>query len=185
MSARHTSDNFRQDYRPLVLLVWALLVSLLHVVGLFPYKTHDRFQPSEEKQHFAWLQSNAGFEDGLYHFSDAVELEQFYRQNNVYSSLVTNKSEFDVRAITSSKYELKEKSKLSPTIAPFFFLPVSVNEASVEVLGTLPGIGKNLAERIVVRRQSSGRFQRIDDLLDVEGIGVKKLNKLRPLISLE
>lgn len=169
----------------MVLLIWALLVSLLHAVGLFPHKPHDRLQSSEQKQHYAWIHSTAEFDDGLYHFSDSVDLEQFHRQNNVYSSLGINKSGFDVWTISASEHELKEKPRLSPTIAPFFFLPVSVNEASVEVLGTLPGVGKKLAARIIEHRQISGSFQRLDDLLVVRGIGEKKLNRLRPLISLE
>jgi competence protein ComEA len=61
-------------------------------------------------------------------------------------------------------------------------LALNVNAATAEDLEALPGIGPVLAQRILEFRQSRGPFQKIDDLLSVQGIGKKKLAQLTPLI---
>ena len=59
---------------------------------------------------------------------------------------------------------------------------IDVNSASVEKLQEVPGIGPATAERIVAWRQEHGPFQRLDELLNVRGIGLKSLEKLRPYL---
>ncbi len=60
---------------------------------------------------------------------------------------------------------------------------VNINTASAELLATLPGIGPVTARRIVEFRQTVGRFGSVDDLNMVKGIGPKKLERLRPLVT--
>jgi competence protein ComEA len=60
--------------------------------------------------------------------------------------------------------------------------PLSINTASVEQLQELPGVGPVLAERIVEHRESNGRFDTVEDLLDVPGIGEAKLAALSDLV---
>jgi competence protein ComEA len=62
--------------------------------------------------------------------------------------------------------------------------PVNINTASAEQLEALPGIGPVLARRIVEFRARHGPFQRLDDLLEVQGIGPRLLERLRPLVTL-
>lgn len=51
---------------------------------------------------------------------------------------------------------------------------------------TLPGINRRIAETIVEHRSAiGGRFQRIDDLALVSGIGADKLEQMRPEISIK
>lgn len=59
---------------------------------------------------------------------------------------------------------------------------LDLNRASADELQRLPGIGAVLAQRIVERRTRAGRFQRLEDLTDVKGIGAKRLERLRPLL---
>lgn len=61
---------------------------------------------------------------------------------------------------------------------------VNLNTASVEQLDTLPGIGPATAKAIVAHRTRKGPFARLDDLLAIDGIGPKKLDALRDLVSL-
>ena len=59
---------------------------------------------------------------------------------------------------------------------------LDINRATVEELQALPGIGVVLARRVVERRTARGSFNTVEDLLEVKGIGEKRLNSLRPLI---
>lgn len=56
---------------------------------------------------------------------------------------------------------------------------IDVNTATVEELRTLPRIGPILAEAIVAEREERGRFERVEDLTSVPGIGERLLNDLR------
>lgn len=61
-------------------------------------------------------------------------------------------------------------------------IPVDVNTASVDMLDDLPGIGPVLARRIVAHRERHGPFHRLEDLLQIDGIGPRLLDRIRPLI---
>jgi competence protein ComEA len=61
---------------------------------------------------------------------------------------------------------------------------VDVNRASQEELTSLKGIGPVLAKNIVEHRQKNGPFRSVEDLLQVKGIGAKKLEGLRDSVSL-
>jgi len=58
-------------------------------------------------------------------------------------------------------------------------LLVDLNRAEVEDLVRLPGIGPELAARIVEFRDRSGGFRHVDDLLAVPGIGPGIVEKIR------
>lgn len=62
--------------------------------------------------------------------------------------------------------------------------PVSINEASVDALDALPGVGPATAAAIVAHREANGPFASVDALADVRGIGPAKLEAIRPLVSL-
>lgn len=59
---------------------------------------------------------------------------------------------------------------------------IDLNNADQAALETLPRIGPALAQRIVQWREDNGRFQSVDDLLAVSGIGEKLLSGLRDLV---
>jgi competence protein ComEA len=56
---------------------------------------------------------------------------------------------------------------------------IDLNAADQAALETLPRIGPALAERIIAWREENGRFQSVDDLLAVPGIGEKLLEGIR------
>ena len=57
-----------------------------------------------------------------------------------------------------------------------------LNSATAPELEQLPGVGPVLAQKIIEYREQYGPFQRIEDLLQVDGIGPAKLEGLRDLI---
>lgn len=62
--------------------------------------------------------------------------------------------------------------------------PISINQAEKEAFMALPGIGEVLAERIVAYRDENGRFDAPEELLNVEGIGQKRLEEILDLITI-
>jgi len=61
--------------------------------------------------------------------------------------------------------------------------PVNLNAATQAQLEALPGIGPKAAERILEYRQKNGSFKKIEDLMNVKGIGEKSFLKLKPLLT--
>jgi comEA protein len=66
---------------------------------------------------------------------------------------------------------------------PAVEIVVDINKATEADLVTVPGIGKSLAQRIVEFRQKNGPFNAVDDLLKIQGIGEKSLEKMRPYLT--
>jgi competence protein ComEA len=61
--------------------------------------------------------------------------------------------------------------------------PVNLNTATQTQLETLPGVGAATAKRILEYRQKSGSFKKIEELMNVKGIGEKSFLKLKPHIT--
>ncbi len=60
---------------------------------------------------------------------------------------------------------------------------VDLNRATAADFDQLPGVGPVLAKRMVDYRKSVGRFDAVEDLRGVKGIGKKKLDQLKPFVT--
>ena len=61
--------------------------------------------------------------------------------------------------------------------------PVNLNTATAEQLATIPGVGPKMAERIIDYRQKNGGFKKVEDLMNVSGVGEKSFLKMKPLVT--
>lgn len=61
---------------------------------------------------------------------------------------------------------------------------VSLNVATVEQLDALPGVGPVTAQRILEWRNRHGRFTRVEQLREIEGIGERRFAQLREMVTL-
>jgi comEA protein len=75
-----------------------------------------------------------------------------------------------------------QKAKTTNTVVGLV-TPVNLNTATAAQLDALPGVGASTAQRIVEYRQKNGSFKKIEELMNVKGIGEKSFLKLKPLIT--
>jgi competence protein ComEA len=76
-------------------------------------------------------------------------------------------------------------------VAPARVLPapspngeVHLNRAGVQELMTLPGVGRQAAQRIVAHREANGPFSSLDDLAQVEGFHAERIRRIGDRVAL-
>ena len=79
-----------------------------------------------------------------------------------------------------------DRKLLSPTIEPFDGerRKININEADAWMLTAIPGIGDVLAERIILFRDQRGKFEALDELTWVEGIGAGLYETLKKYLEI-
>ncbi|MCY4659653.1 MAG: helix-hairpin-helix domain-containing protein [Acidobacteria bacterium] len=60
---------------------------------------------------------------------------------------------------------------------------VDLNRGTLAELDTLPGVGPRTAQRIVEYREENGGFTRLEELMNVRGIGERTFLRLKPLVT--
>jgi comEA protein len=74
-------------------------------------------------------------------------------------------------------------SSRKPKSATALSAPININSATASQLEGLPGIGARTAQLIVEHRQKNGGFKKIEELMNVKGIGEKSFLKLKPMVT--
>ncbi|NMP31405.1 helix-hairpin-helix domain-containing protein [Thalassotalea sp. M1531] len=74
----------------------------------------------------------------------------------------------------------KEEQKVQSIIT----MPININQASIEQLVLLKGVGKKKARAIINYREANGKFYSADDLSNVKGISDKTVEANRTIIAL-
>ncbi len=88
-------------------------------------------------------------------------------------------SEFEKRSAEIEKYVKKDADGVTDASS----FKVNINTATKEELMKLPGIGEQTAERIIQHRKLYGNFKRIEDIMNVKGIGQKKFEKIKRYLT--
>lgn len=89
------------------------------------------------------------------------------------------------KVFVPTKIELSEPTGISSGTKSLLSNLIPINSAGKEDLMTLPGIGDVKAEAIILYREQNGRFDELEDLMKVSGIGEKTFEKLKDLIRLD
>ena len=82
-------------------------------------------------------------------------------------------SQIDLAQGTTKQNTQKQKSS-----------KININKATQAELETLPGIGPSTASKIIVHREENGKFESIENIKDVSGIGDAKYNSIKDLITI-
>jgi competence protein ComEA len=85
--------------------------------------------------------------------------------------------------LAQSSGQSSQSSQSASPAQPPAAAPLNLNTATVTDLAKLPGIGPAVAARIVEHRQKNGGFKKIEELMNVRGIGEKMFLKLKPLVT--
>jgi comEA protein len=94
-----------------------------------------------------------------------------------------------VYAVASSKVETASDPKLAHVTLASVMMDdksgkvVDVNQADTKTLEKVKGLGPKKAEAIVAYRNEHGKFQTMDDVAKVKGIGKKRLAKIRQRLT--
>lgn len=151
--------GFTQQERRIVQL---LLIALLVGLGVTAHK----------RSHFG-----KSWEESINFDQDSKE----DKSRSKPESIVVNSSRYDDSlAFQSSDYSNTNAKSLSQ-----FAAKININSATEEELELLPGIGPAFAKRIVEFRREYGKFKNIEAIKQVKGIGEKKFQKIRDLISIK
>lgn len=95
---------------------------------------------------------------------EAVDFEKKELESKNKQSSKEKKAEADRNLLSSSSTAVKK---------------ISLNEASMEDLLSVPGIGQKLASRILSYREEKGKFQNLEELMLIKGIKENKFLKLK------
>ena len=110
--------------------------------------------------------------------SDSIDAFKFYELNarEEGAGMWRNSSKVGTR--------VARVSELSKADAVEVVYPININTADQATLELLPGIGETYARRIIEYREQNGGFKSVDELINIKGIGQKRFEQLRPVVTL-
>lgn len=183
-----TPETVWQDQRPLVLLVIGLIICLCQFSQWLaaPGASATRTSAAQAGDRYLWLTGGV-LGKGLSHLPATVSMHRLY----VLAGFTPPPGGLAAETVPDcAMLTLRDRAQplsgpMVNAMRPLFFQAIDVNLADRDLLTTVPGIGPTLAHRIVRRRAERGGFARLEDLLEVRGIGPVRLKRFKPFLQLD
>lgn len=118
---------------------------------------------------------------GIYHFFEPITLEEALE----YAGGVledADQTSFNMSEVISRDRQITVSS-VNVTIETTL-VKVNVNTAGFKELITIPGMTETRAASLIIYREQYGKFNHVDDLINVKNIGIVTLEKIKPYITL-
>jgi len=181
------TGNFQHDRRIFVLVLIGLSVCLPHLCKTLGSAFEGR-DTVKNQPRIIWLETVAAQGNGLYWLDAAIGNWQ-EKITPLGSHLPVGASPQGGDALLPA-YRLQADGQFQPLpspapTAPIFFQPIPINQASLETLMVIPGIGRRLAASIIDYRDRAGRIDDRASLLAIEGIGEKKATIIAGYVRFE
>ncbi len=117
-------------------------------------------------------------EDSLFNFyNNMAEKKLIDEKNKKGNNRVDSKEE--VLDFSSTSFEKKK------SLPPPEEKSINLNEAGLETLIRLPGIGEKTAQKIIDLRTKKSKFENLEELMEVKGIGKVKFNKIKKFLYIK
>jgi len=155
--------------------VTALLVIAATAGGVRLAVQHSRSQPAE----IVLSQREPPKYSGQLHIGGAVANPSVYawqEGDTIQALLLAAGLEADADLSQIKLYVPREGEEVAPQ-------KIDINRAEPWLLQALPGIGEVRAQAIVAYRNEHGPFRKIEDLLQVTGIGAATFERIRDYIT--
>ncbi len=88
-----------------------------------------------------------------------------------------------VNGLTGDPVAAQEKTQKPKAAATAATSPLNLNTATAADLQALPGVGAATAKLIIEHRQKNGGFKKVEELMNIRGIGEKSFLKLKPMVT--
>jgi len=128
---------------------------------------------------------------GIYCFEHEVNLgEVIERAGRLKSNAVSAQRYFSVEVSNGAKITIKSDpfsftmEMMEPETRLLYFIPISINTASLDELMVVSGIGEKTARAIIRHRQQHGYFSRLDELKEVPGIGHYNFKRMKDYLTI-
>lgn len=109
-------------------------------------------------------------EDSLFNYYSKLNPEYNIEDSSLISNLEIKKRVLELS--DSFAYVKKDLSSLVEK-------SININTAGITEFVKLPGIGEKTAEKIIQLRNQKGKFRKLEELMEVRGIGEVKFNKIK------
>lgn len=155
------------NYRRMMFLPVLIIVAEMYIIGYSGLdKNNDVYETVEDGVLYT-----TGELDSTVYDEPAAEMENADNatQTAAESAAAATPAENTAESVAPAAAENTEK--------------ININTADAETLMKLPGIGEKMSERIIETRNRMGGYKAIEDILNVEGIGEKKFQKIKELIT--
>lgn len=129
----------------------------------------------DQKKDNSFLEFDYSKQDSLFYNSKSYSHEDRSTQKLMEKGVDSKRELLDFRNAKIDENKNNARSRESQII--------NINNANVEVLSSLPGVGVKTAQNIIDYRNKHGRIKQAEDLLNIKGIGKAKLEKIKSLIT--